>query len=74
MVLHLTSSDDSPRIDPLMAACQFFSEVYETQFDDLQDVTDIHQITVEMGLTSWATGGTLVLTDAGRAAIEAAKR
>jgi hypothetical protein len=87
MTLHLTAADDPPRPDPLTPLARFFALAWrdflryqEWSGGDLQDAI------AEAGLGEWRevtegdlgyegdVGDTiLVLTDAGRAAIEAAR-
>ncbi len=88
MVLHLTATDDPPRVDPL---ARFFAEMWQGQRDYLSiPCDDLQELMVESGLAEWrpATEAdadrfseydvdvgdpVITLTVAGRAAIEAAK-
>lgn len=83
MVLHLTSSDDPPRVDPL---AKFFAMAWRDFCRYQQwEGPDLEHAIEEAGLGEWreATDAEgeyqigdriIVLTDAGRAAIAAAKR
>jgi hypothetical protein len=73
MTLHLTAADDPPRPDSLAPLARFFAEMWENLWTPATYAPDPFDIMVRNGLAEWIGPLDPGLTDAGRAAIEAAK-